>query len=177
MTLGKRHMQIAIVVMLATLVWNVYRSYWGGSSTTAAVQAPLLASVGPVPRADAPAAREVDPATIAAPPTVDLRAEPAWPRDPFLAPGESRDAVIAEAAPDPAGPDPVVRSILYSSDRRLALVDKRVVKIGDVIAAGTITDIQANAIVLRAPGGEIRRIELSRIASVSPAAEGVTRSK
>lgn len=104
-----------------------------------------------------------DPATIPAPPPVDMQTAPSWPRDPFLAHGETRNQAVAAATPERAEPDPVVQSILYSSERRLALVDRRILKVGDHVGAATIIDIQPTAIVLRQPGGRTRRVELARM--------------
>ena len=64
-----------------------------------------------------------------APPAVDLASAPSWRRDPFLFGDETRDAarpVLQTRAPVP----PIVRTILYSASRRLAIVDGRIVEEG-----------------------------------------------
>jgi hypothetical protein len=54
--------------------------------------------------------------------------------------------------------NPKVQSILISNNRRLAMVDGRIVGIGDDVGGWTVGAIEQNAIVLRSPGGKERRI-------------------
>jgi hypothetical protein len=122
----------------------------------------------------------MDAARIPAPPAVDLENEPDWSHDPFLAGGESRRAAgqAAGGGPAPAAPDPVIMSILYAPDRRLAVIDRRTVRIGDSIAAGVIADIQPNAVVIRSPSGVLRRVEMTRTSTGARAtAPGTSRSR
>ncbi len=166
MKLGKRHMQIAIVVMLAALTYRVFISARSSPAGTPAEQ-PLLAGVQAPARSDAPrpaAPAVADPSKIPAPSPVDLAVVPSWARDPFLGSGETRDPVAFQptAAPEPVGPDPVVTSILYASDRRVAMVDHRMVHVGDTVSGGVVVAIEPKAIVIRTPSGAERRVEMGR---------------
>jgi Tfp pilus assembly protein PilO len=119
-------------------------------------------------------------ARILAPPAVDLENEPDWSHDPFWAGGESRRAAgqAAGGGPAPAAPDPVIMSILYAPDRRLAVIDRRTVRVGDSIAAGVIADIQPNAVVIRSPSGVLRRVEMTRtLTGARATAPGTSRSR
>src|SRR5206468_962967 len=59
-----------------------------------------------------------------------------------------------------AAMDPVVRSILFSPGRRVALIDSRIVTIGDEISAGRIVAIEPDAVVVETPDGNRRRLGL-----------------
>jgi len=59
-------------------------------------------------------------------------------------------------------PDPVVTSILFSSGRRVALVDGRIVRQGDRLGAGVVQSIEPDAVVIAGPGGRTRRLEIER---------------
>jgi hypothetical protein len=85
---------------------------------------------------------------------------------------ESRDRISAAVAP-PVQPsrriapvvdeaalpfDAALETILYGQDRRLAMVDGRIVATGDVVRGATIVEITANAILLRDSRGRLRRL-------------------
>ena len=59
-------------------------------------------------------------------------------------------------------PDPVVTGILFSSGRRVALVDGRIVRQGDRLGAGVVQSIEPDAVVIAGPGGRTRRLEIER---------------
>ena len=104
----------------------------------------------------------VDPAAIPAPPKVDLTTPQTWARNPFavrrsIVPTEKPPVSTALAS---RAADPVVRSILYSSQRRVALVDNRFVGVGDQISAGRVVAIERDAIVIETPAGAQRRVAL-----------------
>jgi hypothetical protein len=103
----------------------------------------------------------IDPTTLAPPPDVDLVRAPEWPRNPFNSPWLRRaDLVIAPVADIEPESDVVVASILHSADRRLAVVNGRIVRAGDRIGSHTIVDIQPRAIVVESPRGGRRVVEL-----------------
>lgn len=67
---------------------------------------------------------------------------------------------VAAASAEPAVPDPIVDSILYGPDRRLALIGHRIVRVGDRVDAGVIEAIEPKAVLVRRPSGELRRVQL-----------------
>ena len=72
-------------------------------------------------------------------------------------------AVRARPAPAPeiALPfDAALGTILYSADRRLAIVDGKIVGIGDVIRDARVIDITPGAVLLRDAQGRLRRLAL-----------------
>jgi hypothetical protein len=74
----------------------------------------------------------------------------------------------SKAVPQPrmvnviAAPEPVVSSILFSSGRRIALVDGRIVRPGDRLKAGVVRSIEQDSVVIAAEGGQDRRLALER---------------
>jgi hypothetical protein len=184
MKLGKQHLRLMIVVVLASLAYNLF-AFWRRSSPAAgAGEPPLLAAVQPVSRPDSASAAAttrpaIDPEKIPAPPAIDMETPPVWPRDPFLGAGESRDPIAqpVTATPDPVGPDPTITSILISSTRRVALVDHRVVRVGDALAGGVVADIEKDAVVIRMPSGQMRRVMMARGTAGTVAPSGAPGSK
>jgi len=95
--------------------------------------------------------------------------QPAPPQvTPPPSPPPSRDANVAAAQPKPAPaetraqPDLVVSSILYSTQRRLAIVNGRIVRIGDRVGSSTILYIEPRAVVVQSDDGMKRTLELRR---------------
>ncbi len=119
-------------------------------------QVRLVLEVGPVAGVDSSALPGQS-----AQATVDVTTAPVWGRNPFET-GARQNGDRVAGAGAPAVADPVVRSILYSAGRQVALVDDRIVSVGAEVSAGRIVEIEPEAIVIDAPGGEQRRIELSR---------------
>ncbi len=188
MTIRKSHLQIALAVLVVSLgysFWVYLRPARSGQASTldpGSLEAQIAqASQGGTfgGSGDAPRARPVsgvtssqqaaDPASIPAPPPVDLATPPTWARDPFLFGSETRAGTARVAAA--ASPDPVVKSILFSSNRRLAVVDGKIVGIGDAIGAGRVVDITREAVVITTPAGAQRRLTLR----VQSAAAGIKR--
>lgn len=99
-----------------------------------------------------------------APPAVDVTNAPSWPRDLFR-----------PSAPPPAvaevTPDPVVQTILYSPQRSVALVDGKIVKVGDRLGTGSVIAIERDAVVIETPSGSRKRLALR-----SPTLQGTIRS-
>ena len=90
--------------------------------------------------------------------SVDVITVPKWGRDPFAQ--RPRPAAVRPGLPPQ--PDSVVSSILFSRDRRVAIVDGRVVRPGDRVRAGVIRSIEPDAVVVADPAGRERRIALER---------------
>ena len=89
---------------------------------------------------------------------VDVITPPQWARDPFANARRPR----VPATPPAAEPDPVVTSILFSSGRRVAIVDGRIVSAGDRVRTGTIRVIEPDAVVIVDTAGRERRAALAR---------------
>lgn len=88
---------------------------------------------------------------------VDVMTAPQWTRDPFAT--QSRPVSDRPAAP--TQPDPVVSSILFSTGRRVAIVDGRIVRPGDRVGTGVVRSIESDAVVIAGPDGE-RRVAIAR---------------
>jgi hypothetical protein len=58
-----------------------------------------------------------------------------------------------------------VTSILFSSGRRVAIVDGRIVRPGDQVRTGVVSDIKADALVIVDARGRRRRVEIQRPAT------------
>jgi hypothetical protein len=56
--------------------------------------------------------------------------------------------------------DAVLGTILYSADRKLAIIDNRIVGIGDEVRGARVTEITATAVFLRDTQGKLRRLAL-----------------
>jgi len=155
MTVRRGHLGLAVAALAAAALYNVWH----------VVLRPAAYSVRPAqerPFADAAGGGSLpgsgrDPLTIPAPPEVDLLAPPSWRRDPFLFGDETR-TVVRPVVRTLAAPEPVVRSILYSSSRRLAMIGGRIVGVGDVVDGYTVTEIERGAVVFTAPGGVRLRV-------------------
>jgi hypothetical protein len=82
------------------------------------------------------------------------------------APAATRPATPAAtrpaASPEVAQPfDAVLGTILYSPDRKLAIVDGRIVAVGDEVRGAKIVEITAAAVTLRDAQGRLRQLTLS----------------
>ena len=157
MTIRRTHLGIALAALAAAVLYNVW--YFVVRPATAVTSAgPRGAVEQPLAPATGPAAAAVrDPLSIPAPPPIDVASRPSWVRDPFLFGDESR-TVARPVAPPPAPARPAVRTILYSSDRRLAIVNGRTVGVGDAVGEYTVADIERTAVVFTAPSGERFRV-------------------
>lgn len=152
MNLDKRHLIASVVLLVGALAYNiwVFTRPAAGTRVTAGVP---MGSEAPRGRAEEPVAAAVDPMAIAEPPDVKLDQLPEWSRDPFasmLASGPQAVEAGPEEAPLP-DPDPVVASILYSEARRLAMVNGRIVRVGDQVGADRIIEIRPDAVVVESP--------------------------
>lgn len=165
MKVQQRHLKIVLGLLALAILYNAWSFFGRRAATPGPPPAPLLS--GPTPAAGgAPAPPAIDPATIPAPPVVDLKTTPSWVRDPFLLAGETRDETIAQVSlPAINEPDPVVHSILFSPQRKLAVIQGRIYKVGDRVGGSEIVDIERAAVVMRTATGERRRVELQSPAS------------
>lgn len=92
---------------------------------------------------------------------VDLTSTPDWNHDPF-ARGPEPVAVQAVAVVKPVQRAPVVHTILFSSQRRSALVDGRIVRVGDRVGAWFVQAVEEDAVVLVTESGQMKRLPLEQ---------------
>jgi hypothetical protein len=155
--LDKRHMAGSVVMLVGSIIYNVW--VFTGSSRTSA-RNDVVAAGDAIPPADtrSTSGGPLDPAQVHALPDVELDRVPQWPRNPFQNLRQQPIEVVAEAPeplppPPPPPPDPVIASILYSADRRAAMIDGHIVRIGDVLPAGRVVDILPKAVVIESEDG------------------------
>ena len=155
MKLGKGHLVASVALLVGAILYNVW--VFTRPATPVGVNATALGPVNvpaPIASADGRLETQFDPTQIKPLPDVALDRQPEWPRDPFLNLRSARPVPIMADAPPPvaeAAPDPVVASILYSADRRLATVDGRIVRVGDQVGDAVVVDILPNAVVIESP--------------------------
>jgi hypothetical protein len=158
MTVRTSHLRLALIALGAAVLYNVW--YFAlrpapkpPGRTTA--ESALLA----VPAISPAALAVLDPLAVPVPQRVELSAPIAFVRDPFLFGDETRRA-SAPAVRSAVTADPVVRSILYSADRRLAIVDGRIVGIGEQVGSFTVSDIERDTVVFTTPAGVRLRVSV-----------------
>jgi hypothetical protein len=152
MKLDKRHLIASLVLLVGSILYNVWvytrPAAPVGGAPTAANDDPMAFQTAP--QGD-PAAGAVDPMQVVAPPDVALDRLPEWPRDPFVN-LQLQPEVVDEVTgvPEPVAPaaDPVVASILYSPDRRLAMMNGKIVRVGDQVGIDRIVDILPNGVIV-----------------------------
>lgn len=151
------------VLLVGSIIYNIW--VFMGPSTAVTARPPAGADAQALPGASPAGSGPLDPSQVRPLPPVALDRLPQWPRDPF----ENRRAQapeiveVVEGEPPPAAvpdADPVVASILYSSDRRIAMVDGRIVRIGDTIGRSKVVDILPKAVVIQSAEGERKTLEL-----------------
>lgn len=127
--------------------------------------APAATAVPPTTRVSAP---ETPVAVTPAPPTASRQSQ-----TPVATPAPLHSRPAVESIP--AGADasrrkpvplkdavPSVDSILVSQDRRLAIVEGRILSVGDRLGPRVVADIERDAVVLQEPSGHRIRILLRR---------------
>jgi hypothetical protein len=90
--------------------------------------------------------------------------QPASPREPQTSP------VSAAAVPPPARRPPAeevplpfegtLGTILYGADRKLAIIDGRIVQVGDDVRGGRVVEITPNSVLFRDRQGRLRQLTL-----------------
>jgi hypothetical protein len=88
---------------------------------------------------------------------VDVSSTPEWHRDPFAPAPQPIKAMAVLAL---AAPEPVVHSILFSPQRRVALVDGRIVRAGDYLDSARVVAVEQDAVVILTSAGVVRRLAL-----------------
>ena len=139
--------------------------------------APPVARAEPssaVAKASPPVANATPPvAQTAAPPKLATATPTRAPATPTLAPGAPsrreetpRPEATAPREPQPKiGPAPLpfdaaLSTILYSPDRKLAIIDGRIVQPGDDVRGARVIEITSMAVLLRDAQGRLRRLAL-----------------
>jgi len=134
----------------------------------ARVEPPAARVAPPSPRAEPPPTRVVPPPSRVAPPPA-TRVEPA-PATRVDAPADTverapKPPAAARMRPTPAPVplafDAVLGTILYSPDRKLAIIDGRIVEPGDDVRGARVVDITPSAVLLRDSQGRLRRLALA----------------
>jgi hypothetical protein len=176
MKLGKTHLVASLAMVAASIAYNVW-VFTRPARRSAPVTSPVpfvengVAS-GPVVTGEETVA-SIDPTTVAPPPDVDLSSAPEWRRNPFATAWQQRaDTAIVPAVQIDAEPDLVVGSILHSADRRLAVVNGRIVRAGDRVGSSTIVDIQPRAVIVESSRGVRRHLELRMALTRADASAG-----
>lgn len=151
----------AALVAAAALGWAAY-ALWPQRAEDRPRQpaAPIIASADPPVISPSPAATTgvgTRPPERASEP-VDERATPAPP------PAEAapvRPPAVKPPAPAPlSAPRPRVESILIDHNRRLAVIDGAIVRVGDRVGPRTVAAIEQEAVVFREPSGLQIRVRL-----------------
>jgi hypothetical protein len=89
---------------------------------------------------------------------------PGLARKPSARPEAGKPTAVldAESRPDEALDALVVRSILFSPDRRVALIDGRLVSEGDRVDGGIVAEIGPDAVIVQAASGARHTLALAR---------------
>jgi hypothetical protein len=66
----------------------------------------------------------------------------------------------ADAPEATGGFDAVLETILYSSERQLAIVDGHILGLGDEVRGAKVVEIEPTSVLLRDAGGRLRRLTL-----------------
>jgi hypothetical protein len=143
------------------------------------VQSPPVAAQQPPAKAPVPVSVPAPipaPAQIPARPALVLTPVPEPPRPaPAREPPTTSTRVPSAAAPPPLAVAPVRRpppeeaprpfdatlgSILYGADRKLAIIDGRIVQVGDEVRGARVVEITPNSVLFRDREGRLRRLSL-----------------
>ena len=162
---GKLQLTLVFLLLALAIAYNVWVfTRPARRSPAQAPERPLLESVqatGPVVTGEL-VAEVVDPRTLPPVPDVGLDRAPEWPRNPFInvqLPAMERTS--SRQTPEAvAEPELVVASILHSPQRRLAIINGRIMRVGDRVGSSTILEIEPRAVILESPGGARQTLEL-----------------
>lgn len=119
-----------------------------------AANKPAMAMPPVTRKAAAPAPSQVAVRAAAVPPPIAAQKRPAAVAEKTAA--QARPVPLETAAPF----DAVLGTILYSPDRKLAIIDNRIVGVGDEVRGARVTEITAGAVLLRDAQGKLRQLRL-----------------
>jgi hypothetical protein len=161
---GKLQLTLVFSLLALAIAYNAWVFLRPATrATSQGAERPLLESLqatGPTVTGE-PAVEIIDPRTLPPVPDVILDRRPQWPRNPFINP--QLPAVVTAkplSTEKTAEPDLVVASILYSAQRRLAIVNGRIVRVGDRVGSAIVRDIEARAVIVESSGGTRQTLEL-----------------
>ena len=137
---------------------NVVASPPGAPAAAAATSPASPAAATPPAR---PARPRAPAAAIERRPATSVEQRPATSSSTRPAPTRSLPAEV-HVPPAEARPDPVVKSILYSASRQVALIDGRIVEPGDRVGLMFVSAIERDGVILTTPAGLRKRIGLDR---------------
>jgi hypothetical protein len=160
--LDRRHMAGSVLMLVGAVAYNVW-VFTRPATRVAAAPAPVDITGAPSAGTDGgERGAAPDVAQPPALPDVHLDRMPQWVRDPFEDMNDDEPALVEAAPPPPpvVEADPVVASILYSTGRRLAVIDGRVVRPNDRVGTATVIEIMPKAVVFEFAAGERRTVEL-----------------
>jgi hypothetical protein len=164
--LDKRHLSISLMLLVGSVVYNAWVFTRPASGGTASRSTGGAGDVLPlVSQTEAVTPTTFDPTRVPAPADVELDRRPEWRRNPFATTRRAVLPSVEAVAPAPAPAptletDPLLASILYSSSRRLAVLDGRIVRVGETVGGSTVVDILPNAVVVESPVRGRRTLEL-----------------
>ena len=173
----------AVVAGVATgvaVAWRVQQISWFQPSpapavqTTTALAPPPTVSPPPPLHTGEPIASEPQPAPSVRPavqqpsrtaPLVLTPVPVAAPPPPLPARFETAQTPAVASTARPAAETPLpfdgsLGTILYGADRKLAIVDERIVQIGDEIRGARVVDITPDAVLFRDVQGRLRKLTL-----------------
>jgi len=161
---GKLQLTLVFSLLALAIAYNVWVFMRPARQNAGqAAERPVLESIqgtGPTVTGE-PAAQAIDPRTIPPVPDVELNRPPEWRRNPFVNSSLPVGDLAAAPVPDPQPEQPLaVVSILHSPQRRLAIVNGRIVREGDRVDGATIRAIEPRAVVLETADGARQTIEL-----------------
>jgi hypothetical protein len=121
-------------------------------------------------RVETPAARQPAESSRVETPAVRLPAEaPRVNTPPARSPRQPATERRRAPEPEVALPfDGVLGTILYAPERRLAIIDGRIVQPGDEVSGARVVDITPTAVLLRDAQGRLRRLGLGGSAPLRP---------
>ena len=162
MNVGKPHLFGSVGLLAAAVAYNVWVFTRPATTATAATARPAEVTNAEAVGTQAPAAPDLS--QLEPLPDVALDRAPVWPRDPFFDSRPKPAPVSEPIAAAPVAPEAelVVATILHSADRRVAMVNGRIVRVGDSIGSAKVVDILPDAVVVDSPRGR-------RLLSVRPA--------
>ena len=182
MKVKKQHLQLAAAALVLAIGGSIYSLTRGPArpATQNQIPNPQDSINGPSGRGAPPQAQStvkvLDPSTIPAPPPVGSANLSVASRDPFLFGNESREVrevpvVPASVEPPPDPSLPVVKMILVSPTRRVALIENQMVHVGDRLGEYTIAQIDRDGVTFQLPNGERKKTGLRAV----PDSSGVKR--